>query len=64
MFLGLLMIFLCDTNIISEVMKRSPNPAVRQWIGTQDMIYASVITVEEIYCGLVYKDARRQYEWF
>ncbi len=56
--------FLCDTNIISEIMKRSPNPAVRKWINQQTLIYMSVISVEEIYAGLAYKDAYRQYEWF
>ena len=56
--------FLCDTNIISEVMKRSPNGNVQQWLQQQDMIFVSVITVEEVCCGLAYKDARRQREWF
>jgi toxin FitB len=56
--------FLCDTNIVSEVMKRLPNPSVKNWLSRQEMIYLSVITLEEIFCGLAYKDARRQYEWF
>jgi toxin FitB len=56
--------FLCDTNIISEVMKRAPNPDVKYWLSQQDLIYLSVITTEEIYCGLAHKDARRQYAWF
>ena len=56
--------FLCDTNIISEMMKRSPHPLVEQWFNTQQIIYLSVITVEEIDCGLAYKHAARQSEWF
>ena len=56
--------FLCDTNIISEVMKRSPNPDVKSWLQQHNLIYISVITLEEIYWGLAYKDARRQREWF
>jgi predicted nucleic acid-binding protein len=56
--------FLCDTNIISEVMKRSPNLQVKDWLKTQELIYLSVITIEEIYFGLTYKDAKRQSEWF
>ncbi|MBF0103310.1 MAG: PIN domain-containing protein [Desulfobacterales bacterium] len=56
--------FLCDTNIISEVMKRIPDDRVKQWLISQDMLYLSVITLEEIYFGLTYKDARKQYEWF
>jgi predicted nucleic acid-binding protein len=45
-------------------MKRVPNVNVKQWLIDQEMIYLSVITVEEIYFGLAYKDARRQLEWF
>jgi len=56
--------FLCDTNIISEVMKRSPNLQVKNWLSTLDLIYLSVITIEEVYFGLTYKDAKRQSEWF
>lgn len=55
---------LCDTNILSEVMRRAPQPEVRQWFSQQEKIYLSVITVEEIYYGLAFKDARRQLEWF
>ncbi len=56
--------FLCDTNIISEVMKKLPNQAVKNWMKDREFLYLSVITVEEIYCGLAHKDARRQKEWF
>jgi len=56
--------YLCDTNVISEAMKREPNPKVKQWLGTQELVYASVITVEEIHFGLAYKEAPKQREWF
>jgi len=56
--------FLCDTNIISEVMRKSPNPNVRDWLNGLEFVCLSVITVEEIYCGLANKDARRQKDWF
>jgi predicted nucleic acid-binding protein len=56
--------FVCDTNIISEMMKRAPHPEVEQWFNAQTSIRLSVITVEEIYCGLAYKKAIRQLEWF
>jgi len=56
--------FLCDTNVLSEVMKRSPNPDVKHWLRQQEFMYLSAITVEEIYAGLAYKDAKRQREWF
>ena len=56
--------FLCDTNIISEIMRPQPQPNVLAWFGQQDIIYLSVISVEEIYYGLAYKNATRQLEWF
>ncbi len=56
--------FLCDTNIMSEVMRLKPHHLVMQWLSEQEFIYLSTITVEEIYFGLAYKDARRQREWF
>lgn len=56
--------FLCDTNIISEGMKRQPNPLVDEWLRQQDILFISAITVDEIYYGLTYKNARRQKDWF
>jgi predicted nucleic acid-binding protein len=56
--------YLIDTNVISEAMKRSPNPKVNQWVIDQEIIYLSVISVEEIYFGLAHKEAPRQLEWF
>ena len=56
--------FLCDTNIISEVMKPSPHPKVEQWFDAQRSIRLSVVSVEEIYYGLAYKRAERQLQWF
>jgi predicted nucleic acid-binding protein len=58
------MAFLCDTNILSEVMRRRPQPSVSEWFSQQEKIYLSVITVEEIFYGLAYKEAKRQLEWF
>ena len=56
--------YLIDTNVISEAMKRSPNPKANQCVADQEIIYMSVISVEEIYFGLAYKEAPRQLEWF
>lgn len=55
---------LCDTNIISEPMKKKPNPKVLQWLESLELCSLSVITVEEIYCGLAYKEADKQRAWF
>ena len=56
--------WLCDTNVISEVFKRSPNKVVVDWITQQEVIFFSIVTVEEIYCGLSHKDANKKMQWF
>ena len=56
--------WLCDTNVISEVMNPKGDKAVADWLSQMEIVYLSVITVEEIFCGLSYKNARKQIEWF
>lgn len=43
-----------DTNIVSEVMKAEPNPAVLAWMNAQDGadLFLTVITIGEISFGL------------
>jgi len=44
-----------DTNIISELMRAAPDPAVKEWIGHQKPVHLglSTITLAEIQRGLV-----------
>jgi toxin FitB len=56
--------FLVDTNIISEIFKPQPNQAVTTWLSSQNILGMSVISVEEIYYGLEYKNAQKQLIWF
>ncbi|MBW2195664.1 MAG: type II toxin-antitoxin system VapC family toxin [Deltaproteobacteria bacterium] len=56
--------WLCDTNVISEVFKWSPDKIVTDWITQLEVIFLSVVTVEEIYCGLSHKDANKTMQWF
>ncbi len=49
------MTFLCDTNVISELVRPQPNPGVITWSTQVSSIYLSVVTVEEIYYGLASK---------
>ena len=58
------MSFLFDSNAVSEAMKREPNLQVRQLINKQTPVLMSVVSVEEIYYGLTYKDARKKWTWF
>lgn len=48
------MIYLLDTNIISELIKNQPNAKVVQWVDEQDptRMYLSVITIGEIRKGI------------
>ena len=58
------MTFLCDTNVISEAIRPTPQLTIRQWLDEQTPIFLSAVTIEEIYYGLAYKDAHRQTQWF
>jgi predicted nucleic acid-binding protein len=55
---------LCDTNILSELARPSPNAGVVAWAQTVQTIHLSVITVEEIYFGLTWKPNSRIRAWF
>lgn len=56
--------FLCDTNIISELVRPKPNPGVLSWSAKVLSINLSVITVEEIFYGLAAKPNKKIQEWF
>ena len=43
---------LLDTNIISEIMRRSPDTKVGEWVSSLENPAISTITVEEIISGL------------
>jgi toxin FitB len=58
------MSILCDTNIISELVRPAPNLGVVAWSETLTSINLSVITVEEIYYGLTAKPNSRIQNWF
>lgn len=58
------MSFLCDTNIISELVRPQPNPGVLIWVKNLSDINISVITVEEIFYGLTSKPNRKIQSWW
>ena len=45
---------LLDTNVVSEVMRATPSPAVLAWLNGQDAatLFVSIVTVAEIEFGL------------
>jgi predicted nucleic acid-binding protein len=58
------MTFLCDTNIISELVRPQPNPGVLIWVKNLSSIKISVITLEEIHYGLTSKPNLKIQNWF
>jgi toxin FitB len=56
--------FLCDTNILSELVRPRPDARVAAWAQGVSSIAVSVITVEEITYGLAWKPNPRILDWF
>lgn len=56
--------FLCDTNIISELARPEPNAGVVTWATGVSQIALSVITLEEIFYGLAAKPSLKIQAWF
>lgn len=54
---------LIDTNIISELMRRAPDPNVLQWAGQQSGFFVSVIALEELIFGLTQKSLPMKRQW-
>ncbi len=48
-------IYLADTNVISELIKKSPNEQVLQWLQTVELIAISAVTIEEAHFGLAWQ---------
>jgi len=56
--------YLIDTNIISEIMRRSPDHNVLDWFASLSEFNFSTITVEEIYYGLTRQNLLKKMTWF
>jgi predicted nucleic acid-binding protein len=56
--------FLCDTKILSELVRPRPNAGVATWSEGVSAIAVSAITVEEIAYGLAWKPNARVLQWF
>jgi len=57
------MIHLLDTNIISELARPRPDPAVLQWAEGISRIALSVVTLEELSYGLSWRPNARIQVW-
>ena len=56
--------FLCDTNVVSELMRPTPQLQVEAWLNKEDLVFFSAISVEEIRFGLVRKNLLKKRIWF
>ncbi len=54
---------LCDTNVVSELVRKRPNQGVLRWAETTARIALSVVTIEEITYGLAAKESPRIEKW-
>jgi len=54
---------LIDTNILSELMRREPDPVVLSWADRHDGFVLSVIVLEELVFGLTKKSLPLKRQW-
>lgn len=57
------MAYLVDTNVISELCRRQPDPGVLSWAGTVTRHAISVISMEEVHFGLAWRPNARVLAW-
>lgn len=53
------MIYLVDTNVVSEISRRQPDPKVVHWIGNAGTVAMSVVSLDEVYFGFGLKPKTR-----
>lgn len=56
--------FLVDTNILSELVRKRPDPGVLEWAQGVRRVALSAVTVEEVSFGLAWKPNPRIQLWF
>jgi toxin FitB len=57
-------IYLADTNVLSELVKKSPDTHVMQWVQSAQLIAISAITIEEAHFGLAWQPNTRKLSLF
>jgi toxin FitB len=58
------MSFLVDTNVLSELVRKRPDPGILQWAQEVRRVAISAATVEEVCFGLSWKPNQRIQRWF
>jgi toxin FitB len=57
-------IFLADTNVVSELVKKTPDGNVMQWLQSVQFMSISAITIEEAHFGLAWRPNTRKLSLF
>ena len=57
-------IVLADTNVISELVKKTPDARVMQWLQSVELMAISAITLEEAHFGLAWHPNTRKLHLF
>jgi len=55
--------YLLDTNIVSELTRRTPQPEVVAWAASVPEHAVSAVTVEELWFGIIRRPDPRVFEW-
>lgn len=54
---------LWDTNILSELARKSPDPALLEWVTFEERPAISAVTVDELFFGLAWQPRPRILAW-
>jgi toxin FitB len=57
-------IYLADTNVLSELVKKNPDAQVMQWLQTVERMAISAVTIEEAHFGLAWQPNARKLSLF
>ena len=57
-------IFLADTNVVSELVKKTPDAGVMQWMQSVELMSVSAVTIEEAHFGLAWQPNARKLSLF
>ena len=58
------MSFLCDTNVLSELVKPRPDPGVVAWASGVTSVALSAVSIEEVFYGLGRRPKPKVLAWF
>ena len=57
-------VYLADINVISELVKQTPDAAVMQWLQSVELMSISAVTIEEAHFGLAWQPNARKLSLF